>query len=71
MLCSSPYDIWPLRVKIFTKEAEKIWHDLDKKERALLPLPHACTVSVELEGVDGKSGLAGTGRVDPIEVTDS
>lgn len=33
-------------------------------------LPPGFTCTVELEGVDGKSGRAGSGRQGPISVTD-
>lgn len=34
------------------------------------PLPPGMTFTEEYEGVNGKSGLPGSGRVGPIDVTD-
>ena len=34
------------------------------------PLPSGMTFTEEYEGVDGKSGLLGSGRIGPIDVTD-
>ncbi|KIP10803.1 hypothetical protein PHLGIDRAFT_65067, partial [Phlebiopsis gigantea 11061_1 CR5-6] len=50
MLCSHPYNTWPLHVKLFTEDASKIWHDLSRRigpidnplDTALCPAP-ACT----------------------------
>lgn len=69
MVCSHPYNTWPLHVKLFTDEAVKAWSE-PAKNSTFLPLPPGLTVLTELEGVDGKSGKAGTGRVGPINVTD-
>ena len=70
MLSISPYNMWPLHVKIFTKEALKIWNDVEKLTGQSASLPPGFTYSIELEGVDGKSGNTGTGRTNPIEVND-
>ncbi|KAG8891987.1 Slx4p interacting protein, partial [Tulasnella sp. 403] len=67
MLTISPWNTWPLRVKIYSDEAAKLWAavDVDAPE-----LPEGCSVSYEFEGVDGKSGQRGSGRTGPIDVTD-
>ncbi|EPQ51778.1 hypothetical protein GLOTRDRAFT_80778, partial [Gloeophyllum trabeum ATCC 11539] len=71
MLASHPYSSWPLHVKLFTEEAAKAWNEVSRKIDANgLPLPRGFTHATELEGVDGKSGLKGTGRTGPIDVTD-
>ncbi|KIY53082.1 hypothetical protein FISHEDRAFT_69223 [Fistulina hepatica ATCC 64428] len=67
MITRRPYDRWPLHVKIFSLEAVKCWTDVAKA----FMLPPGFTRSVELEGVDGKSGLLGSGRIGGIDVTDS
>ncbi|GJE93433.1 structure-specific endonuclease subunit SLX1 [Phanerochaete sordida] len=67
MIRSHPYNTWALHVKLFTEEAVKIWTALANKQ----PLPAGFTSSIELEGVDGKSGKVGSGRTGPIDVTDS
>ncbi|KAH9931523.1 uncharacterized protein B0H18DRAFT_929566 [Fomitopsis serialis] len=69
MICSHPYNTWPLRVKLFTAEAEKAWSDA-ARDADDLALPQGFSYTVELEGVDGKSGKAGTGRTGPIDVND-
>ncbi|KAI0050346.1 hypothetical protein FA95DRAFT_1676875 [Auriscalpium vulgare] len=69
MLSSSPYDTWPLQVKFFTQEAVEIWDALEKNT-AIPPLPRGFVSQIELEGVDGKSGLRGSGRVGPVDITD-
>ncbi|KAI8989036.1 hypothetical protein BD414DRAFT_485778 [Trametes punicea] len=70
MVSSHPYNTWPLNVTLFTHEAEKAWLSLDK-DTSMAPLPPGLKVSTELEGVDGKSGKTGTGRVGPIDVVDA
>ncbi|KAF5388783.1 hypothetical protein D9757_005670 [Collybiopsis confluens] len=69
MISVHPYNLWPLRVKIFTPQALEVWQDLEnigkplrgrkgkEKADAIRPaiLPPGFTYSVELEGVDGKS----------------
>lgn len=69
-MSTHPYDIWPLHVKLFTKEAAKNWQAIAKTVDNTLPLPPGFTCSVELEGVDGKSADPGSGRKGPILVTD-
>ncbi|KDQ09537.1 hypothetical protein BOTBODRAFT_524952 [Botryobasidium botryosum FD-172 SS1] len=69
MLCMPPYKYWPLRVKLFAPEAVKAWEMLQAK--SALKLPEGLDVSVELEGVDGKSGDPGNGRTSPIDVMDA
>ncbi|KAF8621551.1 hypothetical protein AX15_007720 [Amanita polypyramis BW_CC] len=70
MICNHPYNMWPLRVKLFTNEAVRHWEEAGKGA-PLLPLPLGFTCQVELEGVDGKSGLIGSGRKGPIDITDA
>ena len=70
MLATSPYNMWPLHVKIFTKAALKIWKDAEESIGEFAPLPIGFTCTIELEGVDGKSGETGNGRTEPIEVND-
>ena len=73
MISNHPYNTWPLQLKIFTPEALKCWEDLSKSKTATSaapPLPEGFSVDVELEGVDGKSGMVGTGRKKPIDVKD-
>ena len=70
MIAYPPYNRWPLHVKIFTEDALKAWQDASKSLDNDFPLPLGFTFSIELEGVDGKSGLAGSGRSGPIEVSD-
>jgi len=67
MLTLSPWNAWPLRVRLYTSEALKLWNESDQSSP---PLPLGFTHTVELEGVDGKSGEMGSGRSGPIEVTD-
>jgi hypothetical protein len=66
MIRTHPYNTWPLQVKAFTREADKAWTTLSKT----IPLPPGLVYTVELEGVDGKSGLVGSGRTGPIDVAD-
>ncbi|KAK1225259.1 Slx4p interacting protein [Marasmius sp. AFHP31] len=73
MISNHPYNTWPLQLKIFTPEARKCWEDLSKGKTAANtppPLPRGFSVDTELEGVDGKSGMVGSGRKKPIEVKD-
>jgi hypothetical protein len=65
MISTHPYNTWPLCVKLFADEAVKAW-----KEASPFPLPLAFTCTTELEGVDGKSGKVGSGRLGPINITD-
>ncbi|TFK74609.1 hypothetical protein BDN72DRAFT_667420 [Pluteus cervinus] len=70
MISNHPYNTWPLHVKIFTKEASKWWNDA-VKNIDITPLPPGFQCSIELEGVDGKSGQpGGSGRQGPIDVKD-
>lgn len=67
MLNTPPYDTWPLRVTLFHEEAVKEW----KAAANSIPnLPDGFTFDIQLEGVDGKSGMPGTGRVGPLDVVD-
>jgi len=69
MLCSHPYNRWPLHVKLFTEDAVKAWNNAAKSPVSTLPPGFTC--SVELEGVDGKSKQIGSGRRrGPIDVED-
>ncbi|CAL1710047.1 unnamed protein product [Somion occarium] len=68
MVASHPYNTWPLHVKLFTEEAAKAWFEVTKDSNVSIPL--GLSVSTELEGVHGRSGKIGSGRTDPINVTD-
>jgi structure-specific endonuclease subunit SLX1 len=70
MLAAMPYTTWPLRVTLFSADAVRAWESAERAHKLAHPLPHGCTVAVELEGVDGKSGVPGSGRTGPIDVTD-
>ncbi|CAE6488225.1 unnamed protein product [Rhizoctonia solani] len=74
MLPISPYNTWPLHVKIFTEEAKALWDEVQEIETNE-PLPKGLTVSVELEGVDGKLATSvhrrHGARTGPIEVKDT
>ena len=63
----SPFNTWPLHVRLFTHEAEMYWK---YGNDVAPPLPPGFTCSLELEGVDGKSGLVGTGRQGPTSIDD-
>ncbi|PPQ98457.1 hypothetical protein CVT24_004135 [Panaeolus cyanescens] len=67
MIALHPFNTWPLHVKLFTEEAVKFWEASANKS---LSLPPGFTCTIELEGVDGKSGNSGSGRKGPIDVTD-
>ncbi|GLB37298.1 putative catalytic subunit of the SLX1-SLX4 structure-specific endonuclease that resolves DNA secondary structures generated during DNA repair and recombination [Lyophyllum shimeji] len=69
MIAHHPYRTWPLHVKLFTEEAVMAWKEATP-DIAEAPLPLGFTCSIELEGVDGKSGKAGSGRCGPINVND-
>lgn len=69
MISIHPYSTWPLHVKLFTNEAVKWWQDA-AKDVGVPPLPPGFVCSIELEGVDGKSGNVGSGRQGPISVKD-
>ena len=66
MVTTHPYNVWPLHVKFFTTMSKKAW------DKAIVsqPLPAGMTFTEEYEGVDGRSGLPGSGRVGPIDITD-
>ena len=66
MVTAHPYNMWPLHVKFFTSTSKKAWDEAAVSQ----PLPTGMTFTEEYEGVDGKSGLSGSGRVGPIDVTD-
>lgn len=68
MLSVPPWNTWPLRMKIYSKEVARLWERLAENSHSL---PKGVEVSSEMEGVDGKSGLVGSGRTGPIDVTDS
>ncbi|KAI0032056.1 hypothetical protein K488DRAFT_50747 [Vararia minispora EC-137] len=70
MVASFPYTTWPLHVKFFTEEAERLWNTLSG-DPTIPPLPIGLTVRAEFEGVDGKSGKVGSGRCGPVDVTDA
>jgi len=66
MVTAHPYNMWPLHVKFFTSASKKAWDEATVSR----PLPSGMTFSEEYEGVDGKSGLPGSGRAGPIDVMD-
>jgi structure-specific endonuclease subunit SLX1 len=68
MVANHPYTTWPLHVRFFTEEAERIWRECSASAASL---PPGFSTTIEVEGVDGKSGKTGTGRTGPIDVTDS
>ncbi|KAF8717472.1 Structure-specific endonuclease subunit SLX1, partial [Rhizoctonia solani] len=74
MLSVAPYNTWPLHVKIFTDEAKNIWDEICRVDTNG-PLPQGSTVSVELEGVDGRAYVPVSRRTQmrtgPIDVKDS
>ncbi|KAG6920080.1 hypothetical protein DXG01_010148 [Tephrocybe rancida] len=67
MLLNHPYNTWPLHVKLFSDEAVAAW---TAATRDAPPMPPGFTCSIELEGVDGKSGKVGSGRQGSIDVKD-
>jgi structure-specific endonuclease subunit SLX1 len=67
MISMSPFNTWPLHVKLFTHEAEQYWKDCND---VASPLPPGFTCTLELEGVDGKSGYVGSGRQGPMITND-
>ncbi|KAG5352191.1 hypothetical protein C0989_003272 [Termitomyces sp. Mn162] len=67
MISTHPYSTWPLHVKLFSDEAVAAWK---AAARDSAPMPPGFTCSIELEGVDGKSGKVGSGRREPISVKD-
>ncbi|KAJ7755749.1 hypothetical protein DFH07DRAFT_489735 [Mycena maculata] len=70
MLSTHPWRTWPLHVKLFTDAAVKGWKLADAQP-GTSPLPRGFNWTVELEGVDGKSGQDGSGRHGPISVDDA
>ncbi|KAF8688408.1 Structure-specific endonuclease subunit SLX1, partial [Rhizoctonia solani] len=74
MLSVAPYNTWPLHVKIFTDEAKNIWDEICRVDTNG-PLPQGSTVSVELEGVDGRAYVPVSRRTQmrtgPIDVKDT
>ena len=66
MVTTHPYNMWPLHIKFFTSMSKKAWDEAAVSQ----PFPAGMTFTEEYEGVDGKSGLPGSGRVGPIDVTD-
>ncbi|KAF8198002.1 hypothetical protein BJ912DRAFT_1039597 [Pholiota molesta] len=69
MIARHPFNTWPLHVKLFTEEALQYWN-ASARIPQVLPLPPGFTCSIELEGVDGKSGHPGSGRQGPITADD-
>ncbi|KAF8070339.1 hypothetical protein FPV67DRAFT_1013295 [Lyophyllum atratum] len=69
MIANHPYHKWPLHVKLFTEDAVTAWNEATK-DITQTPMPPGFTYSIELEGVDGKSGKVGSGRCVPISVKD-
>jgi structure-specific endonuclease subunit SLX1 len=69
LISRPPFNTWPLHVKLFTHEAEQYWKDSATTDTTS-PLPPGFTCTLELEGVDGKSGLVGSGRQGPISIDD-
>jgi structure-specific endonuclease subunit SLX1 len=70
MVASHPYSVWPLHVKIFSPTSEKAWQAACKELDSIFPKPLGFTMSVELEGVDGKASDRGS-RQGPIDVKDA
>ena len=66
MITTHPYNMWPLHVKFFTSTSKKAWDEAIPSQL----LPPGMTLAEEYEGVDGKSGIRGSGRTRPIDVTD-
>jgi structure-specific endonuclease subunit SLX1 len=69
MISRPPFNTWPLHVKLFTHEAEQYWKNSTTYDVAL-PLPPGFTCTLELEGVDGRSGHVGSGRQGPLNIND-
>lgn len=71
MVCSHPYNTWPLSIKLFTPEASHVWDaTIRTGVKAGIELPHGFSFVHEFEGVDGKSGQIGSGRTGPLDVQD-
>jgi len=69
MITRHPFNTWPLHVKLFTEEAVKFW-EVASIAKDASAMPPGFTCSIELEGVDGKSGHVGSGRNGPIDIED-
>jgi hypothetical protein len=77
MIRTPPFSFWPLHVKLFTEEASDIWQSTIARNTASSNLspadyfPPGFSWSIELEGVDGRSGHPqGSGRTAPLDVKD-
>ncbi|RXW15426.1 hypothetical protein EST38_g10431 [Candolleomyces aberdarensis] len=77
MIRTPPFSFWPLHVKLFTEEATDIWQSTVARNTANSSqtpadyFPPGFSQSVELEGVDGRSGHPlGSGRTAPLDVKD-
>lgn len=70
MVATHPYNTWPLHAILFTAEAVKHWEQTPKFAISFPPLPTNFRTSVQLEGVDGKSGYPGSGRLGALCVDD-
>ncbi|KAJ2931293.1 hypothetical protein H1R20_g5854, partial [Candolleomyces eurysporus] len=77
MIRTPPFSFWPLHVKLFTEEAADIWQSTVARNTANSNqtlanyFPPGFSQSVELEGVDGRSGHPlGSGRTAPLDVND-
>ncbi|KAJ2916316.1 hypothetical protein MD484_g4080, partial [Candolleomyces efflorescens] len=77
MIRTPPFSFWPLHVKLFTEEASDIWQSTIARNTATSSLsppsyfPPGFSWSIELEGVDGRSGHPkGSGRTAPLDVKD-
>ena len=66
MVTAHPYNMWPLHIKFFTRMSKKAWDEATVSQS----LPAGMTFAEEYEGVDGRSGLSGSGRVGPVDITD-
>jgi hypothetical protein len=92
MMTTAPFKRWPLHVRIFTEEAWAIWNTFDgiepvvagpkgrkkkKEPRTFEPLQELTEVTLDLGGVDGKTGrrgeeVKGVTKIDgPIDVEDT
>jgi len=69
MITRHPYNTWPLHIKLFTEQAVHLWEKASAANGAP-DMPPGFTCSIELEGVDGKSGHPGSKRKGPIATDD-
>lgn len=69
MVARQPFNTWSLHVKLFTEEAVNYWNASERLPN-VPPLPPGLMYSIELEGVDGKSGHPGSGREGPMAADD-